>query len=335
MNKKLIPVVLLVGVLSGCGPSEEEIQQRQLEIDEASTEKAVEMVSNYQEELAEKRLTPYKLSELEETFGNKYTSIRENIRKFNQGVLQLREDEITVYDLNKDISDYRLELTAYHDLDEEKIPDDYFSFYKQFGEVALDYINNIEQFASHYQNQDSEGISELAGALSQNISDLADLEYSIYGTPLGDKIMSESVKNKSRDKLNELCEIKVNANNQEYLDSIKLEDVNKNELSDEELVERRDQEEEYSKLMVEYDEKVADENKECRDYILAERATYGSRIIMSENHELEEELFQVLEDYNNRQAEESEAENAEEGSEVGGEEGEVEELETEIEEDVE
>lgn len=339
--------ILAITILAGCGPSEEELQQRQIEIDEQSTQKAVEMVDQYKTELAEKRITPYKLSELEDTFGNKYTEIRENIRKFNQGVLQLREDEITVYDLNKDISDYRLQLQDYHDLDTEKIPDDYYSFYKGFGEVAVDYINNIEQFAVHYQNQDAEGIGELAGLLSNNIRDLTDLEYSIYGTPLGDSILSKEVKERSRDKLNELCEIKVNGNNQEYLESIQLEDVNKNELSDEELIERREQEEEYAKLMAEYDEKVVGENKECRDNIMAERANYGSRIVMSEYDELEDELYQLLEDYNTRLDEEANEESTEGevDSEVEGTEGEElpedgldleEDMETEeLEEDVE
>lgn len=304
-------LALLLGatlLLSACGDKEAEELERQQQIELEAQQKAEEMVEQYKEEADEKRVSPYSVSEMEEGFGSVYKNIRGQISEFNNDILKLRDGDITVYDINKKVSDYRIKHKEFEDVDTLKIPDDYYSFYDEFKDVSLEYIGNLEVFGSHYQAKDTLGIEEVSGLIASNLNTMYDLEFKIFGTPLGDKLLSGDSKERSDKRLKELCTISVDNSNQEYLDKIALPEVNKKDLSEEELLIRVEAEEEYIKLMEDYAETAKVERQECYDKFMQERSTFGNRVVESENAELESDLMEMLDSYNERQLEEEAAE---------------------------
>lgn len=338
-NKLKLSGALLTAVLilSACGDSEAEELEKQQQIEREANDKAVEMLEKYKEEAKDKRVSPYTISEMSEGFGAVYKDIRTKINGFNEDIVGLRDDTVTVYDINKKISDYRLILGKYEDVDTLKIPDDYYSFYTGFNEVATEYITNLESFGNYYQSKDSLGIEEVSGEISNNLTRLYDLEFAIFGTPLGDSILSGNSKERSDTRLKELCVESVARDNQEYLDKIALPEVDKSQMDEDELLERKEAEEEYVELMKQYKEdSKADEDK-CYSDVMDERATFGNRVVESESADLEAELMEMLDSHEQRQSEENEeveeepvTEETEEGSE-GSEDELMQELEQETE----
>lgn len=319
-----------VFVLSACGDSEAEELERQQQIEKEANDKAVEMLEKYKEEAKEKRVSPYTISEMTEGFGEVYKGVRNKINGFNEDIMGLRDDEVTVYDINKKISDYRIELGKYDDVDTLKIPDDYYSFYTGFKEVATDYVNNLESFGNYYQSKDSAGIEEVSVLISENLTRLYNLEFGIFGTPLGDEILSGNAKERSDKRLKELCTQSVAVDNSEYLESIALPEVDKSQMDEEELLERKEAEEEYVELMKQYREDSKSDEEKCYSDVMAERATFGNRVVESESADLEAELMEMLDSYEQRQAEQEELESTEGETEESFEEGFEGELEEEL-----
>lgn len=320
LNKVLVLIPLSVAlVLGGCTSKEEKELEIQKRIEEESNKKATEMARKYEEERNKSRVTPYTINEMDDNFGKSYKSLRERIDIFNNDLRDLKEGNITVYDINKKITDFRLEMKKYEDVDELKIPDDYLSFYRDFILGADRYISSLERLGDAYQVKDADAVSESVDNLAKDIEYINDVEFGIFGSPLADVLFSGKVKERSDKKLKGLCSITVNEKNEEYLESIKLPEVDKTKMEEDELMERIAEEEKYAELIKEYEKESKDAKKECYDNVMTERASFGNRVVESDNADLEQNLMDTLEKHRERMEEEQ-----------GESEG-TEELETELE----
>lgn len=282
-------------MLVSCGPSEEEIEARiTQESEQRAIELADEIAQEYITQFNENRLTPLSVSEMQETIGRPYTQVRESIREFNQAVVSLQTDNTSVYDLNRSVSEYLIGLRNFEDADTERLSDDYITFYNEFRGAATDYIEHVENLISDIQGDNLDNIDTHATGVAESIERLYDAEYLVFGTPLGDVMLSDAAKDRAMNRLTELCETRVDRDNSDYLDEIALPEVDKSSMNTEELEARQQAESEYEILLSAYRENVSQERQTCRQNVLSERRLYGERLVPSEHYELEAELRDIL-----------------------------------------
>lgn len=273
-NNLFVGLLTFSVLLSGCNNEEEIQKEKQKAIEQVKREEA-EKLKKYKEEVKRKQTTPYTISELNETIGKDYSIIKKGIEGFNKDIDKLKNEEITVYDLNENVTEFSIVIKDMESIDTLKIHQDYIDFYNVLLESTKNYVNNLDKFSTAYKVRSADEIKDISDELKKSVRDIEDAEEKVFGTQLGDKILDKGIKNELSKRFKDACKLRIDEDNKEELAKLEVPKIDISNVSADELLEHKKLEEELNKKRKEYDKKASKLYADCYDEFLKERANFG------------------------------------------------------------
>lgn len=261
-------------ILTGCNKEEEIEREKQKAVEQVRKEEEAKLKA-YKEDVKRKQTTPFTVSELNDTIGKDYKIIKKGIEGFNKDIEKLKKEEITVYDLNENVTEFSIVIKDMERVDTLKIHQDYIDFYNVLLESTKNYVTNLDKFSTAYKIRSSDEIKEISDELRKSVSDIEEAEEKVFGTKLGDKILDKGIKEELTKRFKGACKLKIDEENKEELDKLVVPEIDISKITGDELLEHKELEEELNKKRKEYDKKASKLYADCYDEFLKERANFG------------------------------------------------------------
>ena len=273
-NKIMLGTLALSLILTGCNKEEEIEREKQKAVEQVRKEEEAKLKA-YKEDVKRKQTTPFTVSELNDTIGKDYKIIKKGIEGFNKDIEKLKKEEITVYDLNENVTEFSIVIKDMERVDTLKIHQDYIDFYNVLLESTKNYVTNLDKFSTAYKIRSSDEIKEISDELRKSVSDIEEAEEKVFGTKLGDKILDKGIKEELTKRFKGACKLKIDEENKEELDKLVVPEIDISKITGDELLEHKELEEELNKKRKEYDKKASKLYADCYDEFLKERANFG------------------------------------------------------------